>query len=217
MPAAETQGPTPSPSTSNFNALGTIFRTLTGADIHADFATRIGIPCGMEDFLPETDGAYVELDASIHPAYPFRMTARDLARFGELYLRRGRAAGRQIVPEHWIALSLLPYSDAAASGAYGYMWWIERAGMLFRGVIVPEGTFAAKGAGGHYVIVMPALDAVLVHRVDTNQPGREITAANFARLLRLVLAASPCRSDVARSARSGSQWTFAGDLGAARA
>jgi CubicO group peptidase (beta-lactamase class C family) len=175
----------------DFNALGTIFRKLTGADIFADFYQRIAEPCGMEDFRAAEDGKYVELPESVHAAYPFRMTARDLARFGELFLRHGRAGGRQVVPEHWVAMSALPYSDAGASGAYGYMWWVERSGILFRNAIVPAGTYAAMGAGGHFIIVVPALDAVVVHRVDTEQPGREVSPGRFGRLLRLILAARP--------------------------
>ncbi len=171
----------------DFNALGTIFRRLTGCDIHAEFASRIAGPCGMEDFRPETDGQYVALSESDHPAYPFRMTARDLARFGELFLRQGRAGGAQVVPAHWVRMSVLPYSDAGTGGAYGFMWWVGREGILFPQAIVPPGSHAALGAGGHVVLVLPALDAVLVHRVDTDQRGREVTGQQVGRLVRLIL------------------------------
>ncbi len=173
----------------DFNALGTIFRQLTGADIPADFASRIGKPCGMEDFTPETDGALFHGQETDHPAYPFRMTARDLARFGLLFLRHGRAGGRQTVPAPWVADSVLPYSHAGTSGAYGYMWWVERSGILFPNVILPPGSYAALGAGGHVVLVIPALDAVIVHRVDTDQPGNAVSSGQIGRLLRMMLSA----------------------------
>ncbi|MDE2333660.1 MAG: serine hydrolase [Rhodospirillales bacterium] len=175
----------------DFNALGTAFRKLCAPDIHADFAARIAQPCGMQDFRPQTDGTLVELPDSVHPAYPFRMSARDLARFGELFLRGGRFGGRQIVPSGWVAQSVLPYSEAGTRGAYGYLWWVSRAGALFPNVIVPPGTYAAYGAGGHYVVVLPALDAVFVHRVDTDTPGQHVSPAQFGRLLHLVLEAAP--------------------------
>ncbi len=190
-PARHTAGPGTHWCYNNwdFNALGTIFRQCTGADIHQDFATRIGLPCGLEDFRPETDGQMIALDASIHPAYPFRMTARDLARIGELYLRQGRAQGRQIVPADWVATSVLPYSDAGLSGAYGYMWWVERAGILFPNVILPAGSYAAKGAGGHVVLVIPALDAVIVHRVNTDIKGNAVSKGRIGRLFAMMLRA----------------------------
>ena len=175
----------------DFNALGTIFRQCTGADIHADFHARIGAPIGMEDYSPGEHGSYIDLPDSLHPAYPSRMTARDLARFGQLFLENGCHAGRRILPEGWVEASTAPVSEAGHSGAYGYMWWVARAGIFYPHVRVPDGTYAAKGAGGHVVLVMPALDAVLVHRVDTDQPGREVTRGQFGRLLRLLLKAAP--------------------------
>jgi len=177
----------------DFNALGTIFRRATGADIFADFHARIAGPLGMEDFRPDRDGTYIDLPDSLHPAYPFRMTARDLARFGQLFLDDGCHGGRRILPEGWVAASTAPVSEAGHSGAYGYMWWVARQGIFYPHARVPEGTYAAKGAGGHVVLVMPALDAVLVHRVDTDQPGRAVSRVQFGRLLRLLLKAAPRR------------------------
>lgn len=175
----------------DFNAAGTIFRQLTGEDIHAHFHARIGVPTGMEDFVPATDGKYVDLPESIHPAYPFRMTARDLARFGQLFLDRGRAGGVQVIPEAWVEESVQPISEAGNRGAYGYMWWIVRSGIMYPYVRLPEGSYAAKGAGGHVVLVMPALRAVVVHRVDTDQKGRQVTGVQLGRLLRLIMQAAP--------------------------
>lgn len=174
----------------DFNALGTIFRRCTGTDIFADFATRIAAPTGMEDFDPGRDGQYIDLPESLHPAYPFRMTARDLARFGQLFLDGERVGGRQVVPAAWVEASVAPISEAGTRGAYGFMWWVAREGIFYPHVRVPPGTYAARGAGGHVVLVLPALDAVIVHRVDTDEEGREVTAAQFGRLLRLLLAAA---------------------------
>jgi CubicO group peptidase (beta-lactamase class C family) len=175
----------------DFNALGSIYRQCTGAEIFTDFAERIASPCGMEDFDPARDGQYVELPESRHPAYPFRMTARDLARFGQLFLDGGRAGGREVVPPNWVAMSTLPISEAGHRGGYGYMWWVSRAGIMFPQVKVPEGSFAAVGTRGHFVLVMPALDTVVVHRVDTDQPGTSVSNGRFGHLLSLILAAAP--------------------------
>jgi len=174
----------------DFNALGTIFEQCTGVGLFEAFRDRIAIPCGMEDFRygdDAKDGEYVELEGSVHRAYPFRLTARDLARFGLLYLRGGRWGSRQIVPETWVKLSVQPYSHAGASGAYGYMWWIVRDGIHFPGAIMPSG-YSAQGAGGHVMMVLPREDLVLVHRVDTDA-GRTVSPLQIGRLFEAILGA----------------------------
>lgn len=176
----------------DFNALGSIFRQLTGDDIHVAFRNRIARPLGMQDFRQDEtrqDGWLVDDPCSRHPAYPFRLSSRDLARFGLLFLRDGRWGGRQVLPAHWVAESVLPYSDAGSRGAYGYMWWLARHGVGFPGVVLPEGSFSAQGAGGHYCLVIPPLDLVIVHRVDTDTPGRAVDRFQFGKLVRLLLAA----------------------------
>ncbi|MBI3709821.1 MAG: serine hydrolase [Proteobacteria bacterium] len=177
----------------DFNALGTIFERMTGAGIFDAFRERIAVPCGFEDFRYDDgrkDGEYVDLlPATMHRAYPFRLSARDLARFGLLYLRLGRWGDRQIVPEAWVRQSVLPYSDAGTYGAYGYMWWVARNGIHFPGAIMPEGTYSARGVGGHVLLVVPNRDLVVVHRVDTDIEGREVAAHQVGRLLELILGA----------------------------
>jgi CubicO group peptidase (beta-lactamase class C family) len=64
----------------DFNALGTIYEHATSTSIFQALDQKIARPIGMQDYRPQ-DGSYVRGDASIHPAYPIRMSARDLARF----------------------------------------------------------------------------------------------------------------------------------------
>jgi len=62
----------------DFNVLGTIFEKQTGKKIFEAFKEEIADPIGMQDFLL-TDGRYqYEWKKSKHPAYHFRMTARDM-------------------------------------------------------------------------------------------------------------------------------------------
>jgi CubicO group peptidase (beta-lactamase class C family) len=174
----------------DFNALGTIFEQCTGISLFEAFRDRIASPCGMEDFRYGTDakdGEYVELKKSIHRAYPFRLTARDLARFGLLYLRGGRWGARQVIPEKWVRLSVQPYSHAGPAGAYGYMWWIVRDGIHFPGAIMPPG-YSALGFGGHVMTVLPQKDLVLVHRVDTDAK-HAVSSLQIGRLFEAILAA----------------------------
>jgi len=170
----------------DFNVLGTVFERTTKTNLFHEFKSRIADPIGMEDFRLE-DTAYVTGPDSVYPAYPFRMTARDMARFGLLFARHGSWRGRQIVPADWVKESTSSYSDAGNSGGYGYLWWIEVDGRHLPGVTLPHGSYSAQGAGGHYVLVIPALDVVVVHRVDTDQPGRQVTGEQFGRLVKLIL------------------------------
>jgi CubicO group peptidase (beta-lactamase class C family) len=178
----------------DFNALGTIFEQLTGTGIFDAFLDEIARPIGMQDFRYDDsrkDGDYVQLEATVHGAYPFRMTARDLARFGLLYLRLGRWGERQIVPEAWVKASVLPYSDAGKNGAYGYLWWVTRSGIHYPGMIMPEGSYTARGVGGHVLLVVPSRELLVVHRVDTDIGESEVNSHQLGRLFGLILEAGP--------------------------
>jgi CubicO group peptidase (beta-lactamase class C family) len=175
----------------DFNALGTIFEQLTGRGIFDEFRDRIAAPLGMQDFRYDAgrrDGEYISFETSIHRAYPFRMSARDLARFGLLYLRGGRWGDAQVIPEKWVRMSVRSYSHAGERGGYGYMWWVAQGDVHFPQMSVPWGTFTARGAGGHYVVVIPSMDLLVVHRADTDA-GKRIESLPFGSLLEAILAA----------------------------
>ena len=180
----------------DFNALGTIFEQQTGVSIFEAFRERLAVPLGMEDFRME-DTEYVRGEDSIHPAYPFRMTARDMARFGLLFARGGRWGTHQVIPSAWVAESTISYSPAptengAVHTGYGYLWWTEIYGKHLENVELPKGTFSARGAGGHYILVVPAWDLVIVHRVDTDKKnGPRVTREQFGNLVKRIVEAMP--------------------------
>jgi CubicO group peptidase (beta-lactamase class C family) len=85
--------------------------------------------------------------------------------------------------------STVSYSDAGDAGGYGYLWWVAVDGQHFDGVErVPFGTFTARGAGGHVLAVVPDLDLVVVHRVDTFEDN-DIPYADVGQLLMKIIAA----------------------------
>ena len=146
----------------DFNALGTIYRQLTGEDIFAAVETRIARPIDMQDFTA-ADGRYVSHPASIHPAYHMNFTARDLARFGWLYFNGGRWGDRQIVPEAWVRESTKPLSDSPGGPAYGYLWWFYKKDLVLGAKVRSTGIFAARGNGGQFMFVLPDRHLVVVH------------------------------------------------------
>ena len=169
----------------DFNTLGTIFNQETGKDLFEEFRDRIAVPIEMEDFVMETDTYYhYELEYSIHPAYPFEMSARDMARFGYLFLRNGRWNDQKIIPEEWITESIYPYSIANSAFGYGYMWWII-IDDYFRGLDI----YLAMGYRGHMIIVVPGADLVFVHRVNTFNEWDEVRSIQILIMLDLILKA----------------------------
>ncbi len=173
----------------DFNALGTIYEHATGTGIYDALDRLIAKPIGMQDYRPE-DGVYVPGAASIHRAYPLRMSARDLARFALLYLNKGAWAGKQLVPADWVRESTQPYSEEPRFElGYGYLWWTAAPTPVPGGI--PEGTFFAWGAGGQYAFVIPAYDLVMVNRVDRDQNLPEPKVSDVKQLLNLTLQAGP--------------------------
>jgi CubicO group peptidase (beta-lactamase class C family) len=175
----------------DFNVLGTIFQELTGKNIFQAFKEDIAGPIGMQDFVPE-DGRSFRTTRSIHEAYMFVISARDMARFGLLFLRNGRWNGRLVIPEEWIRASTTYFSDAAIyrSDGYGYMWWVVKHHNKyphFPNVELQEGAYSARGYGGHYIVVLPDKDMVVVHRVDTFQEGNYVLPHQFGSLLKMIL------------------------------
>jgi CubicO group peptidase (beta-lactamase class C family) len=108
--------------------------------------------------------------------------ARDLARFGMLYLQNGIWDGERLLSEEWIEFVRTPAPALAELGNYyGGQWWLvpdDRDD-------VPEDAYSTSGNRGQYVIVVPSHDLVIVRRgLDYGRQGfdrwdlaREVLAA----------------------------------------
>ncbi len=179
----------------DFNALCTIFENQTGRRIFEEFENKLANPLEMQDFIRKEHTKYVTGKDSIHPAYPFTLSARDLARFGLLFARGGRWKDQQIIPQGWVIESTRPYSKTERGGGYGYMWWVGANGNFYPEATLPDGSFAAHGYRGHKVLVIPQWDLVIVHRVDTFKPNGSVSTASFGKLVKLILAAKPPEKD----------------------
>jgi CubicO group peptidase (beta-lactamase class C family) len=174
----------------DFNALGTIVDQETGEEsIYQAFKTRIADPIGMQDY-PIDDLEYGYEPYSMHPYYGFRMSTRDLARFGLLLLREGRWRDQQVISADWVWESTATYSQTGPDSGYGYMWWTGVNGGLFPNVRVKEHSYYASGYRGHRVIVLPYRNLVIVHRVNTDGRDVNLDDAQIGLLLWLILDAA---------------------------
>jgi CubicO group peptidase (beta-lactamase class C family) len=111
--------------------------------------------------------------------YTAACSGRDLARFGLMALRGGRWAGRQVVSAGYLRQATAPSQDL--NPAYGFLWWENarpgfgaeeavRGSAALRFDDSPKDTFAALGAGGQAVMVVPSLDLVVVRQGQAPGP-----------------------------------------------
>jgi CubicO group peptidase (beta-lactamase class C family) len=107
----------------------------------------------------------VDLDGYNWAAGELHLTARDAAKFGQLYLNDGEFEGQQILPVTWVQESLQTYSEDAYGNidkfrdvGYGYQWWSATVGDY-------EVNFA-WGHGGQLIVLVDELDMVVVVTAD---------------------------------------------------
>jgi CubicO group peptidase (beta-lactamase class C family) len=176
----------------DFNALGTIFEQETGTKIFEEFKRRIADPIGMEDFSIGNCYYQYEDTLSVHPAYSFRMSARDMARFGVLYQKNGIWKESQIFPSRWINESTTTFSilDSTAGIGYGYMWYTIPEGSAFEQLIGSPGYYHT-GVGVHIVSILPELKLVIVERYDTDGAWTDPGDAGMELGLMIVNARNP--------------------------
>jgi len=112
-------------------------------------------------------------------------TARDLARFGLLYLNQGQWNGKRLLPLDWdkdVAKAFGPQPEGPMG--YGLSFWL-----LNHSPGVPEDTFAAIGNRGQYVVIVPSRQVVIVRRAE--DPAG--SGFDIARFTADVLAALPAK------------------------
>lgn len=96
-------------------------------------------------------------------------TARDLARLGQFWLQDGVWNGERILPEHWIDYMTTPSGPQPATGpGYGATMWLFGPAQG-----LPEGSYAAQGNRGQFIMVIPSRHLVIVRR------GEDPGAARF--------------------------------------
>lgn len=91
------------------------------------------------------------------------LTARDMAKFGFLYLNQGRWENTQLLSKEWIEASTREHErNIYGRYSYGYHWWITYIGA--------HPTFLASGYGGQIIGIVPSLDLVVVLKYDAINP-----------------------------------------------
>jgi CubicO group peptidase (beta-lactamase class C family) len=117
-------------------AAGTLFGPLGITDVHWPYS-----PLG----LAQTGGG-------------LRLTTRDYAKLGQLYLGGGTWSGKRIISAEWIRESVRPHVRVDDDTEYGYLWWLRSFGPAEH----KHAAYLMSGNGGNKVAVFPDLDMVVV-------------------------------------------------------
>ena len=138
-------------------------------------SSRLFGPAGMASAVPKFDDGGDFVGSSYVYA-----TARDFARFGELYLHDGVTqcgAGERILPEGWRDhASTFTAHDPESGFNYGRHFW------MWPGF---PGSFACHGYEGQFIVVFPDRDLVVVHLGKTDVAHSRGLQTRLARLAEL--------------------------------
>jgi CubicO group peptidase (beta-lactamase class C family) len=125
---------------------------------------------GYDNSFVNIDGVMIQsVSGGDHFGGGLFINTIDQARYGLLFLRKGKWKDKQILSEKWVEESHQPSN---ANKSYGYMWWTNVENK-FPGV--PLSVYYAEGFGGNYIIIDKEHDLVVVARwLDTNKTGEFI-------------------------------------------
>ena len=138
---------------------------LGGEKAYAEFPRRALLDrIGMRNTLVSTDrfGDFI-LSSQVYT------NARDLARFGLLYLQNGMWDGERLISEDWIDFVRTPAPATVGKGGYyGGQWWLVPEGRDD----VPTDAYSTSGNRGQYTMVVPSHNMVIVRRgLDYGRQG----------------------------------------------
>ncbi|MEP6597409.1 MAG: serine hydrolase [Ginsengibacter sp.] len=158
-----------------YNSLGTymlsaIVQKVTGQKVIDYLRPRLFEPLGIEGMDWEVDAKGINVGG-----WGLRIKTEDMAKFGQLFLQKGKWNGKQIIPATWVeeasTLKIIQhpeYSQAKKDSSdweqgYCYQMWRCR-----------HNAFRADGAFGQFIIVMPDEDAVIAITAETPDMQEEI-------------------------------------------
>ncbi|WP_076863709.1 serine hydrolase domain-containing protein [Bradyrhizobium mercantei] len=146
----------------NFLILSHLIRNAAGgraADVVRFAHRELFDPLGMHHVVMQFDAAGTPEGSSEMLA-----SARDWARFGQLYLNDGVAGGKRILPEGWVKYSASPTPNAWVGIGAGFWTNLgDSFGAKYRVEHgMPRDAFFAKGTIGQYVVIVPSQRLVIV-------------------------------------------------------
>jgi len=129
-----------------------IAQKVTGQTVLEFLRPRLFEPLG--DRAP---GLGYELQGISLGGYGLRVRTEDIAKFGQLYLQRGRWNGKQLLPAEWVAMATAKQTSNGSNSEKRL-----ESGLRFPIWRCRHNAFRGDGAFGQYCLVLPDQDAVVV-------------------------------------------------------
>jgi CubicO group peptidase (beta-lactamase class C family) len=139
-------------------ALSVVVREAAGVEMSTYLKGKLLDPIGIRNY------AFQETAGHTIPYSGLEITARDLARFGYLYLQNGKWGGRRLLPASFIREATA--SSQKLNTGYGYLWWVNTAEQWPE---LPKSAYAARGAYGNELLVLPEQSLMVVRLVGTKE------------------------------------------------
>ena len=171
-------------SSGTTNILSRILMDRAGGtleDVHSYAWNNFFEPVGMTSAVFESDASGAHVGSSY-----FYATARDWARFGLLFLNKGRVGEKQVLSKEWVAYSR-SITPLAPQGKYGAQFW-KNSGHPERdeGRIMPDAPrdlFLANGYAGQHIAIVPSKNAVVIRLGWTNREADFDLNKHFSAIL----------------------------------
>ncbi len=192
------------------SAMNQLAHALTKAanePISQVFKRRIADPIGMKGWKwggRKTIHGLEVSDGAGNGSQSLEITARQLAKFGLLFLNRGAWNGKQLVNSKWVddatknqvssSINLaIPQSKLDGRGTYGFNWWTNDGKRKWPGA--PASTYAASGYNNNKLFVIPDWNMVIVRLGQDEYKGGfrigDDVYSNFLRNVGNALSQSP--------------------------
>jgi CubicO group peptidase (beta-lactamase class C family) len=150
--------------------LSAIVTKVTGQTTLEYLKPRLFTPLGIQN--PRWDAS---TEGNSLGGYGLYLRTEDMAKFGQLYLQKGKWNGKQLVPRKWVeqatSKQIANENESHAkigpdwTEGYGFQFWRCR-----------HNAFRADGAGGQFIVVIPDQDAVVAITADSDNMQAELDA-----------------------------------------
>jgi len=151
-------------NTPGSHMLSAIVRKVTGETVLDYLKPRLFEPLGIEN--PEWGSSP---QGNTFGGWGLKIRTEDIAKFGQLYLQKGKWQDKQLVPAAWVEQATSKQVSNGSDPAkdwdqgYGFQFWRCR-----------HGAFRGDGANGQFCVVLPEQDAVIAITADTRDMQAEL-------------------------------------------